>query len=516
MAEGGERPQAPHEVGGEAVDYRLVIPTRGRWRAACKITAERALKKEDRPFILVKTLAFLKRQRIPSHRVTLYVADEDERQRYQEALQRDEFWADTALQVGVPGILAQRNHIVKSMDEGTYVVSFDDDVSEICWYTPGSAALTPLPDGTLESLIFHAHGQLKRHRAYIWGLNPSMNVRNLWSDGISCRNGEINGFCYGFLNRHKEALLPVVSDTAEDAERSLRFFKEDKVVLRYRMYTGITRCFGYEEGLQKLFEGASLRERKQARKAAEELAFEQLRKLFPGQLMARRQRKTLATLAVAFRPLGGPPVPVTSVPALRQANKADSKHKGAQGAAKPVKKRKSSTLHFPSEGPSEPEQSQEEPKEAPSAILVESGSSDELSTERGEQADENGSLESALARHAGTEEEALFAALEESRKSLDYLAWELNGSVADPMEEARARSLKEATAALREDAEMKEAIRQSEEQSPASKGIAPDAAPASASEASADLALAQLVDMGFDAHAAQRALEHGGFRLAAS
>ena len=21
------------------------------------------------------------------------------------------------------------------------------------------------------------------------------NVRNLWSDGVSCRNGEINGFC---------------------------------------------------------------------------------------------------------------------------------------------------------------------------------------------------------------------------------------------------------------------------------------------------------------------------------
>ena len=68
------RAQAPHEVGGLPVDYRLVIPTRGRWRPASEISTERALKRDSRPFILVKTLAFLKRQQIPPRRVSLYLS----------------------------------------------------------------------------------------------------------------------------------------------------------------------------------------------------------------------------------------------------------------------------------------------------------------------------------------------------------------------------------------------------------------------------------------------------------
>lgn len=91
---------APHEVSCEAVEYQLVIPTRGRWRSASKISNERALKRETRPFILVKTLALLKRQRIPAHRVILYVSDEEERQRYKEALRLDVFAREIALKVG--------------------------------------------------------------------------------------------------------------------------------------------------------------------------------------------------------------------------------------------------------------------------------------------------------------------------------------------------------------------------------------------------------------------------------
>eukprot|EP00434_Breviolum_minutum_P000659 symbB.v1.2.000576.t1/scaffold3.1/size669525/16 len=183
-----------------------------------QISNERALKRETRPFISVKTLSLLKRHRIPAHRVTLYVADELEHQRYQEALGRenDNWSSSVSVKVGVPGVLAQRNHIVQSLHEGTYVVSFDDDVSEISWLPRGASSLIPLPDGALERLIFHAHRLMRQHHAYIWGLNPSMNVRNLWSDGVSCRNGEINGFCYGFLNRHKATLQPCVSDATED------------------------------------------------------------------------------------------------------------------------------------------------------------------------------------------------------------------------------------------------------------------------------------------------------------
>ena len=75
------------------MDYRVVIPTRGRWRPAHDICPKKAMKNERTPFILVKTLALLKRHRIDPARVTLYVADEDEKSKYQQVLRQDEYWA---------------------------------------------------------------------------------------------------------------------------------------------------------------------------------------------------------------------------------------------------------------------------------------------------------------------------------------------------------------------------------------------------------------------------------------
>ena len=102
-------------------------------------------------------------------------------------------------------------------------------------------------------------------------------------DGLSTRNGEINGFLYFFINRHDDDLLPTVADATEDAERSLRYFHKDGLILRYRMYCGQTRCFQNHGGLQSLF-GASnepgnvLWDR---RKAAERVAAATLHARYP-------------------------------------------------------------------------------------------------------------------------------------------------------------------------------------------------------------------------------------------
>merc|ERR1712147_381295 len=69
---------APHVAGGERVEYSIVIPTRGRWREACSISSEKGLSTERLPFILVKTLRFLKRQGIPPGRVSLWTSDSEE------------------------------------------------------------------------------------------------------------------------------------------------------------------------------------------------------------------------------------------------------------------------------------------------------------------------------------------------------------------------------------------------------------------------------------------------------
>jgi hypothetical protein len=345
--------RAPHELGGPPVDYRIVIPTRGRWRPACEISpSERALKRDRRPFVLVKTLALLKRHKIHPAKVTLYVSDEEELSKYKAALKQDQYWEGAGFEVGRPGILNQRNFIVDSLPEGSYVVSLDDDLSEINWkHKSGSLELQPLPNEGLERVFFHAHSLLLKHKAFIWGLNTtsSKNPRNMWSDGVSTRNGEINGFCYGFINRRLRALQPQVVDATEDAERSLRFFRQDKIILRYRMYAGETRCFGFEQGLQAQFEGISLEEKNKARKAAERDAASRLQDLFPEQMLRSKEKKGIQTLEIRFRSIGGLVIPMTSLEALKDANDKDQasrngpSSKAADGGEKgggPPRKRK--------------------------------------------------------------------------------------------------------------------------------------------------------------------------------
>ena len=120
------------------------------------------------------------------------------------------------MEVGVPGVMGQRNHIVRTRPKGEYIVSFDDDISDICWKSrAGSLDLPLLPDGVLEQLIFNAYSLMRKHNAFIWGLNATANPRSMWTDGVSTRNGEINGFCYGFINRHNPDLQPQVSSVAQ-------------------------------------------------------------------------------------------------------------------------------------------------------------------------------------------------------------------------------------------------------------------------------------------------------------
>eukprot|EP00913_Durusdinium_trenchii_P011305 g10617.t1 len=75
-------------------------------------------------------------------------------------------------------------------------------------------------------------------------------------------------------------------------------------------------------------------------------------------------------------------------------------------------------------------------------IISDGESSDSESGWRG--LAENRSLESAISgAQSGDEDRALRKAFEESRKSLEFLEREVNGPVADPLEEAMARSLLE-------------------------------------------------------------------------
>merc|ERR1740138_59040 len=74
--------------------------------------------------------------------------------------------------------------------------------------------------------------------------------------GVSIKNGLVNGYLNGFIVRKRcqQELLRELADATEDSEFAVRHYAKDGVVLRYRMYAGITSPYLNRGGLQTKFE----------------------------------------------------------------------------------------------------------------------------------------------------------------------------------------------------------------------------------------------------------------------
>lgn len=294
-----EAARTPHDLYATKTKrppYILVVPSYGR---------------PDR--LQSNTLGFLRHQGIPQERIEVWLAPGcapgetiTEEERYRRAL-IDGGWPRVRLRIGVKGIMEQRWHIGSCFPEGTHIVSIDDDVPEVSYkFRPGTGGetLRPLPPGSFESLIHHAHDMMVQEGSYIWGLNPSANPMNMVVDRISRRNGMVNGFLYGYRNRHDASLRSVYCSPTEDVERSCRMYERDGVVLRYLMYSGRT-IFKAPGGISNLYvDGAE-------RKAAEEQAIRDIAAEFPHLLSVRcgeERRKTQAAMNFRFRSVGQSPL----------------------------------------------------------------------------------------------------------------------------------------------------------------------------------------------------------------
>eukprot|EP00439_Symbiodinium_sp_Y106_P019477 s1468_g2.t1 len=128
-----------------------------------------------------------------------------------------------------------------------------------------------------------------------------MNMRRTH---ISRRNGMVNGFAYGYLNRHSNEFRSVYGSPTEDVERSCRFFNADGIVLRYSMYSARTE-FKAAGGINLLYNTAP------ERKAHEEDAIRCISDCFPQLLEVRtgnRRRKTAQAQNFMFKSFGHSPI----------------------------------------------------------------------------------------------------------------------------------------------------------------------------------------------------------------
>lgn len=308
--------QAPHLTSNaKRVRYQIAIPTYERWKPVKDMTNKVRFRRCNTPFILMHTLGFLSRQKIPRANVTLFVASQQEAQSYRVALKGSD-WENVKIVLSVLGNKNSRNFIYKYYKEGDYVVSIDDDVERISWkYREGIThhVLGALPPGSFEKIIFDAYKRMKEKKAFLWGVNTSQNPRHMRSYGVSSKNGLVNGYLNGFICRPKcrEELLRQFADATEDSEFAVRHYAKDGAVLRYRMYAGITSPYLNRGGLQTKFEKKGERitaeQRSAVRKLEERWGATELHKLFPKLIGEPRPRRDAKTMEVVFHTNGYPP-----------------------------------------------------------------------------------------------------------------------------------------------------------------------------------------------------------------
>ena len=202
------------------MDYKIAIPSLGRSDT-----------------IMEQTLTTLMRNNIKPTRITVFVVKE-EYEEYRKVLPEN-----IAVVIGERGIIEQRKFIHHYYDEGTCVVSIDDDISDI------DISLGNCQD--LNSFIMCAFDDLYENDAYLWGVYPVWNQffrkqREQMLTGLTF----IIGCFYGVRIRHDEDLETTISmGEKEDTERTLRHYIKDGCVIRYNRIGIKTKFFSPKGGI---------------------------------------------------------------------------------------------------------------------------------------------------------------------------------------------------------------------------------------------------------------------------
>lgn len=187
-----------------------------------------------------KTLTMLSKNNIPKEIIHVYVIEE-EFELYQATLESHLY---DKLVVGKKGLVPQRQFIQTQYPEGQCIVFLDDDVE--------SVDLSLSTYDSLSAFFTDAFHVTKTNNAYLWGVYPVFNpyFRIPRKPIDTCLNYIVGAF-YGIINRTLPSLCltSALSGQKEDVERSIRYFKEDGIVIRFNKIGFITKYYGNEGGL---------------------------------------------------------------------------------------------------------------------------------------------------------------------------------------------------------------------------------------------------------------------------
>ena len=202
-------------------------------------------------FCKEKTLSTLHRNKIDPKKVYVYVANKEDYDLYNETLNKNMY---NKLVIGKKGLVPQRQFIMQQWPRGKHIVFLDDDVESI------DLSLSPrFKKHNLNYFIKEAFNECEKNNSFIWGVYAVFNpfFRKTKSE-LSTDLKYIVGAFYGIINRPNlkniELTITKANGQKEDVERTLKFFINDGIVLRFNKIGFTTKYYGKEGGLGKFEE----------------------------------------------------------------------------------------------------------------------------------------------------------------------------------------------------------------------------------------------------------------------
>lgn len=208
-------------------DWRIIIPSYKR---------EETIQK--------KTLAVLSSYNIPKHKITIVVADEEQKRLYESVLPQY-----TIVQ-GVPGLGPVRNYILDNLaKKGEKIVMMDDDISGFVERTEDGGMQTLR---SLSAVIEKGFKEAEKAGAILWGVYPVPNGFFM-KPTISTDLKFIIGSFWGIINptatKEKNGIELPFSEK-EDYIRTLLCWDRDKTVVRINYVSPKTAYYKEPGGMQ--------------------------------------------------------------------------------------------------------------------------------------------------------------------------------------------------------------------------------------------------------------------------
>lgn len=169
-----------------------------------------------------ETLSFLKKNDVPIENIYIFLANEEEKQKYINSFGNEYNWI-----VGVIGIDKQRNFITNYFDENEILVSIDDDIEDLIHKDN-----RPFLDWIYECINY-----INEEQVGLISIPPSTNpfwfkeqIKSKSHKSFKCGNYLAIGGFHIYKN-HKDLLIDI--PFIEDYERSILYYKKYGCNARY-------------------------------------------------------------------------------------------------------------------------------------------------------------------------------------------------------------------------------------------------------------------------------------------